>query len=243
MLSRKFDEPWVPIVAYAATIQQMKKKILLLEDDAILHETLVEFLSEAGFDVYGAFDGERAEDLLYERTFDILLLDVNVPKKSGFEVLKSARGHGVQTPALFLTTRDGLDDVEKGFLSGADDYVRKPFALKELLLRVQSLLLRRFSHPDANRLDLGEGLTFDLEQTQLYRHGEMIRLAEKPRRLLQLLIAHRGEILSHARIAEHLWGYDEVASDAALRTYIKTIRSAVGKARIVSHKRSGYQFS
>lgn len=221
----------------------MKKAILLLEDDVVLHETLLEYLEEAGFDVHGAFDGEAAEELLYERTFDLLLLDVNVPKKNGFELLRCAREHGVQAPALFLTTRDGLDDVEKGFLSGADDYVRKPFALKELLLRVQSLLLRRFSHPLANRLDLEGGLSFDLEHAQLYRNDELIILAEKPRKLLSLLIAHRGEVITHEQIASHVWGFDEAPSDAALRTYIKTLRSLVGKARIVSHKRAGYQFS
>ena len=221
----------------------MKKAILLLEDDVVLHETLLEYLEEAGFDVHGAFDAEAAEELLYERTFDLLLLDVNVPKKNGFELLRCAREHGVQAPALFLTTRDGLDDVEKGFLSGADDYVRKPFALKELLLRVQSLLLRRFSHPLANRLDLEGGLSFDLEHAQLYRNDELIILAEKPRKLLSLLIAHRGEVITHEQIASHLWGFDEAPSDAALRTYIKTLRSLVGKARIVSHKRAGYQFS
>lgn len=221
----------------------MKKAILLLEDDVVLHETLLEYLEEAGFDVHGAFDAEAAEELLYERTFDLLLLDVNVPKKNGFELLRCAREHGVQAPALFLTTRDGLDDVEKGFLSGADDYVRKPFALKELLLRVQSLLLRRFSHPLANRLDLEGGLSFDLEHAQLYRNDELIILAEKPRKLLSLLIAHRGEIITHEQIASHVWGFDEAPSDAALRTYIKTLRSLVGKARIVSHKRAGYQFS
>lgn len=221
----------------------MKKAILLLEDDVVLHETLLEYLEEAGFDVHGAFDAEAAEELLYERTFDLLLLDVNVPKKNGFELLRCAREHGVQAPALFLTTRDGLDDVEKGFLSGADDYVRKPFALKELLLRVQSLLLRRFSHPLANRLDLEGGLSFDLEHAQLYRNDELIILAEKPRKLLSLLIAHRGEVITHEQIASHVWGFDEAPSDAALRTYIKTLRSLVGKARIVSHKRAGYQFS
>ena len=220
-----------------------KATILLLEDDVTLHETLTEYLEEEGFAVAGAFDGEAAEDLLYEQSFDLLILDVNVPGKNGFEVLRSVRQRGVDTPALFLTTRDTAADVETGFESGADDYVRKPFALKELLLRVQSMLRRRFSHPVSERMELGEGLAFDLQNGQLYLDGEAVKLADKPRRLLTLLLQRRGEVVTHEVINAHLWGFDETPSEEALRTYIKTLRSAVGKARIISHKRTGYQFS
>ncbi len=220
-----------------------KATILLLEDDVTLHETLTEYLEEEGFAVAGAFDGEAAEDMLYEQSFDLLILDVNVPGKNGFEVLRSARQRGVDTPALFLTTRDTAADVERGFESGADDYVRKPFALKELLLRVQSMLRRRFSHPVSERMELGEGLAFDLQNGQLYLDGEAVKLADKPRRLLTLLLQRRGEVVTHEVINTHLWGFDETPSEEALRTYIKTLRSAVGKARIISHKRTGYQFS
>ena len=219
-----------------------KATILLLEDDVTLHETLREYLEEEGFEVQGAFDGEAAEDLLYERPFDLLVLDVNVPRKNGFAVLRDARARGVEAPALFLTTRDAQSDVEQGFQSGADDYVRKPFSLKELLLRVQSMLRRRFSHPSGERMELGEGLAFDLQDGQLYRGGETVKLADKPRRLLGLLLQRRGEVVAHEVIFEHLWGFDETPSDDALRTYVKTLRSELGKERIISHKRTGYQF-
>jgi DNA-binding response OmpR family regulator len=219
-----------------------KATLLLLEDDVTLHETLKEYLEEEGFDVADAYDGEAAEDMLYERAFDLLILDVNVPRKSGFELLKDARERGVETPALFLTTRDSDADVETGFRSGADDYVRKPFSLKELLLRIQSMLRRRFSHPAGERMALGEGLEYDLQNSLLYRNGESVKLAEKPRKLLALLLQRRGEVVTHEVIGEHLWAFDESPSDDALRTYVKTLRSEVGKDRIISHKRTGYQF-
>lgn len=219
-----------------------KATLLLLEDDMTLHETLKEYLEEEGFEVAGVFDGEAAEDLLYEQTFDLLILDVNVPRKNGFELLRDARLRGVDVPALFLTTRNSVGDVEAGFKSGADDYVRKPFSLKELLLRVQSMLRRRFSHPADERLDLGKGLAYDLQNSLLYRGGEVVKLADKPRKLLELLLQHRGEIITHEVIAAHLWGFDETSSDAALRTYVKTLRNEIGKDRIISHKRTGYQF-
>jgi two-component system, OmpR family, response regulator len=219
-----------------------KATLLLLEDDVTLHETLKEYLEEEGFDVRGVYDGEAAEDLLYEQAFDLLILDVNVPRKNGFDVLRDARRRGMETPALFLTTRDSAADVETGFDSGADDYVRKPFSLKELLLRVQSMLRRRFSHPSDERLALGDELFYDLQNALLYRRTEMVKLADKPRKLLELLLRHRGEIVTHEVINAHLWAYDELPSDDALRTYVKTLRSEIGKNRIISHKRTGYQF-
>jgi len=219
-----------------------KATLLLLEDDVTLHETLKEYLEEEGYEVAGAYDGDSAEDLLYELAFDLLILDVNVPRKNGFELLRDARARGIETPALFLTTRDGAADVETGFESGADDYVRKPFSLKELLLRIQSMLRRRFSHPADERLTLDDGLEFDLQNGLLYRRGEPVKLAEKPRKLLGLLLQRRGEIVSHEVIAAHLWSFDESPSEEALRTYIKTLRNEIGKDRIISHKRTGYQF-
>jgi len=216
--------------------------ILLLEDDVTLHETLKEYLEEEDFEITGVFDGEDAEDLLYERTFDLLILDVNVPRKNGFEVLREARKRGVETPALFLTTRDSAADAETGFESGADDYVRKPFSLKELLLRIQNMLRRRFSHPADERMGLGEGLEYDLKNGLLYRNGAPVKLAEKPRKLLGLLLQRRGDVVTHEVINAHLWGFEETPSEDALRTYVKTLRNEIGKDRIISHKRTGYQF-
>lgn len=219
-----------------------KARLLLLEDDAALHETLEEFLEEEGFDVDSAFDGDSAEALLYERRYDLLILDVNVPGKDGFTLLAESRANGVDAPALFLTTRDGPEDIESGFESGADDYVRKPFALRELLLRIQSMLRRRFSHPAAGRMDLGETWSYDLQSGTLYQGDRAVGLADKPRRLLGLLLQRRGQVVSHEVIAEYLWDFEETASDDALRSYIKILRNLLGKERIISHKRTGYQF-
>jgi len=114
----------------------MKAKLLLLEDDSALNETITEYLEEQGYEVVSVFDGDEAQDRVYETPFDLLLLDVNVPGIDGFSLLKAARETGTKTPAIFLTSRRALADVESGFESGAEDYLRKPFALKELLLRI-----------------------------------------------------------------------------------------------------------
>ena len=220
----------------------MKAKLLLLEDESGLNETITEYLQEQGFNVTSVYDGDDAQDKIYEYEFDLLLLDVNVPGVDGFTLLRSARVSGTKTPAIFLTSRSSLVDVEDGFESGADDYLRKPFALKELLLRIENLLKRHFHHDNSSRIELGEGLVYDTATLSLVKDGEQIILSDKESRLLKLFIQRRDELIVHEVIREQLWDFDEEPSDDALRTYIKHLRQLLGKDRIVSHKRLGYQF-
>jgi DNA-binding response OmpR family regulator len=219
-----------------------KAKLLLLEDDPNLSESVSEYLEEQGYSVTCAYDAPSAEDLLYEQKFDVLLLDVNVPSGNGFSLLKASRKTGNSTPAIFITSRNAMHDIEEGFESGGDDYIRKPFALKELLLRVQTILKRNFYHNPIDVLTLGEGITYDIDNQMLIINGEIQTLQLKEHKLLKLFIQHKNELLSHETIMEHLWDYDEVPSDGSLRTYIKTLRKLLGKDSIVSHKRLGYQF-
>ena len=124
----------------------MKSKILLLEDDPNLSDTVCDYLEEKGFEVICVYDGEEALSSIYENCFDLLLLDVNVPNKNGFEVLKEVRKENKSTPAIFITSLNSMDSLEQGYSSGCDDYIRKPFELKELLIRIQTILKREFSH-------------------------------------------------------------------------------------------------
>ena len=220
----------------------MKAKLLLLEDECALNETITEYLQEQGYEVVSVFDGDEAQDRVYETPFDLLLLDVNVPGIDGFSLLKAARETGTKTPAIFLTSRSALADVEDGFDSGADDYLRKPFALKELLLRIENLLKRNFHHDNTDKIELGEGLYYDTATLTLIKNDETVTLGDKESRLLKLFIQRRGELIVHEVIKEQLWGFDEEPSDDALRTYIKHLRQILGKENIVSHKRLGYQF-
>jgi two-component system, OmpR family, response regulator len=220
----------------------IRTKLLLLEDDPNLSESVSEYLEEHGYEVLCAYDVTSAEDLLYEQKFDLLLLDVNLPGGDGFSLLKASRKGGNATPAIFITSRNAMSDVEEGFESGGDDYIRKPFALKELLLRIQTILKRNFYHNPSDVLHLAEGVTYDIDNQLLLLNGETQNLQLKEHKLLKLFIQHRHELLSHEIILEHLWDYDETPSDGSLRTYIKTLRKLLGKDSIVSHKRLGYQF-
>lgn len=220
----------------------MKTRLLLLEDDPNLSESVSEYLEDHGFEVTCVYDAATAEDTLYEQKFDLLLLDVNVPGGNGFSLLKTSRDEGNATPAIFITSRNAMNDIEEGFESGADDYIRKPFALKELLLRIQTILKRNFFHNPGDALNLGEGITYDIANQVLMVGGKEQPLQNKEHKLLKLFIQHKNELLAHEVIMEHLWDYDETPSDGSLRTYIKTLRKYLGKDRIVSHKRLGYQF-
>jgi two-component system, OmpR family, response regulator len=223
--------------------EKLKQRLLLLEDDLNLNETISDFLDDSGFDVHSVYSGEDAQNSIYENNFDLLVLDVNVPAPSGFELLAQARKEGNQTPAIFLTSLNGMDDVEKGFDVGCDDYIRKPFALKELLLRIQTILKRNFSHQESDRQTLTEALSYDINNQTLYLNDQAVSLHQKEQKLLQLFLQHKNEPLTHETIMSHLWTYDEEPSDLSLRTYIKNLRKILGKDSIESIKRYGYKFS
>ncbi|HQR73946.1 MAG TPA: response regulator transcription factor [Sulfurovum sp.] len=217
-------------------------KILLLEDDANLNETITEFLEEKGYQVVSVYDGYEAQEKLYESQYDVLLLDVNTPGINGFDLLKEARKHAVLAPAVFITSLDSVDDLEKGFNSGCDDYIRKPFSLKELHIRVETLIKRGFYHETKELMTISKNIAYTIKNNELIIEGETVSLGHKESMLLKLFMKNEGEIIAHERIYEHLWDYDEEPSDTALRTYIKNLRKIIGKERIVSIKKQGYKF-
>ncbi len=218
------------------------KKILLLEDDVNLSETIEEFLIEEGFAVEAVYDGQSAEECIYEKSYDLLLLDVNVPSPNGFELLKSSREQGKTTPAIFITSLNSTEDLSKGFESGCDDYIRKPFVLQELLLRINNIVKRNFYHNPNETLKVDENLSYDVKADELLENGKKVALHNKEKLLLKLFLQHVNEQISHEVIYQHLWGFDEEPSDDALRTYIKNLRKVIGKERIVSIKRYGYKY-
>ncbi|XPV54041.1 MAG: response regulator transcription factor [Halarcobacter ebronensis] len=220
----------------------MKTKLLLLEDDLTLSETVVEYFEEQGFDVVPAYDGDEANELIYEQNFDLFLLDVNVPSMNGFELLKQVRSEGNKTPAVFITSLNSMDSLEEGFESGCDDYIRKPFELKELLLRVQTIIKREYSQKQ-ELLDITENVKFNTQTNELIKDNEIVPLNFKELRLLKFFLQNSDELLIHERILENVWDYDEEPSDNSLRTYIKNLRKIVGKDKIVSLKKLGYRFN
>ncbi len=219
-----------------------KAKILLLEDDANLNETITEFLEDNNYIVESLYDGIEAQERLYENKFDLLLLDVNTPSMSGFELLKWAREEGHDEPAIFITSLNSIEDFEQGYKSGCDDYIRKPFALKEVLIRIETLLKRSFFHDKQEFININENTKYNITQNELLIDKKIIILGKKESILLKIFMKHHNEVISHEYIYNHLWTFDEQPSDTSLRTYIKNIRKLVGKDKIISIKKQGYKF-
>ena len=220
----------------------MKNKILLLEDDLNLSETVAEYFDEQGFEVVCVYDGDDAISSIYENHFDLLLLDVNVPNKNGFDVLKEIRAQNNNVPAIFTTSLNSMNSLEEGYISGCDDYIRKPFELRELLFRVQTILKREFSQK-SDVINITENITFNSISNELKNNNEEIKLNLKELKLLKFFLQHPNELLAHDRIYDHVWDYDEEYSDNSLRTYIKNLRKILGKDKIVSLKKLGYRFN
>lgn len=221
----------------------MKHKILLMEDDTVLNDTVTDFLEQKGYEVVSVYDSHEADEAIYETTFDLFLLDVNVPGINGFDLLKRQRNENIKTPAIYITSLNSLDSLEEGYQSGGDDYIRKPFALKELLLRVESILKRGYFHNNENKIKIDENIYFDVDSVLLYIDSQIAPLNSKELKLLKLFLQNKDQIVCHENIYNALWDYDETPSESSLRTYIKNIRKLIGKEKIVSIKKLGYKFT
>jgi len=219
----------------------MGQTILLLEDDIAYSDTIKQYLVSKGYEVLCAYDGQKAEEMVYEKQIDIMLLDIKVPYQNGFTCLKRLRDEGCSVPAIFITSLHTTEDVTKGFEVGCDDYIRKPFVLKELLVRIESLLRRRYG-TYSDRVDLGDGFKFDVKHNVLEKNEAKITLKNKERILLSLFVENSNELLTYEKIFSTVWNYDKDSSIASLRAYVKTLRSIIGKEKIETIKNIGYRF-
>ncbi|MCV3400221.1 response regulator transcription factor [Campylobacter lari] len=220
----------------------MAAKILLLEDDLSLNEIINEALSDEGFKVSCVYDAQEALEKAYEEIFDLWIFDVKVPKGNGFEVLKELRESGKNTPAIFLTSLSMLDDVKQGFLSGCDDYIKKPFDVDELIIRVKNIIKRNFSHQkeDLILLNSSKNISFDPLNKTLYQDKTIINLTNKEKELLVLLLKKRPHFVSIETIFDEIWSLDEEPVIMSLRVYVKNLRKILGKDLIINQRNIGY---
>ncbi len=217
----------------------VKVRVFLLEDDINLADIVSEYLEEMGYEVSVANDANEAEELLYEKRFDVLLLDGKVPVMNGFDLLEKLRSDGVETPAIFLTSMNTIEDVSRGYEVGCDDYIKKPFELKELLLRVQSLTKRVFNN-QKEKIKLADELFYDIKSNKILSASHTVAIPKKEARILRHLIKYRGQIVTSAMIFEDAWDFDEEPSEESLRTHIKNLRKLIGKDLIQTTRGQGY---
>lgn len=216
-------------------------KILLLEDDPILSEIIEEFLVEHGLHVKLFYDGKTALDAIFEHKFDLLLLDINVPSLNGFELLKEIKNARITTPVIFITSLDQISDVKKGFALGAEDYLKKPFDLEELLVRIERT--KKLHNIDTNeRITLTNDLFFDPSNYEIITPETSYKLRKKEVQLLEYFLKHKNRVLSFEEIIEEVWRFEEVPTYATVRTYIKNLRSYGLEALIENTKGVGYVF-
>jgi len=213
----------------------MSFKILLVEDDIDLNETVKEYL-ENFYEVTTVFDGIEALNKIYEKNYDLIILDVKLPNIDGFSLAKKVR-KVKDIPIIFLTSLNSEKDVERGFLSGGDDYIKKPFSLKELKLRVDAVLRRVYGDFVVR---IGE-FEFDLNSLFLKKNEEVIYLKPKVAELLKFFIQNRNRIVSKEEILDYLYGLED-ANEDSLRTFISNLRHILGKDKIKTIKNVGYKF-
>jgi two-component system OmpR family response regulator len=216
-------------------------RLLLVEDDRLLAETLQSQLAHQGYAVDWAdngIDGELMGDL---EPYDMVVLDLGLPQRSGLEVLANWRHRGNRLPVIVLTARDAWHERVEGFKAGADDYLGKPFHVEELLVRIQALIRRSHDMPgDSVR---GGGLVLDEERQQvMLASGQTLNLTGTEFRLLRYFMLHPDKVLSKTRLTEHVYEQDFDRDSNLIEVYVRRLRDKLGKERILTRRGQGYIF-
>jgi len=213
-------------------------RLLLVEDDPMIGEAVCKGLRLDGFAVDWVKDGQSAELALDHDVYDLLLLDLGLPRKAGLEVLASLRRRGNAIPVLILTARDAVADRVKGLDTGADDYLVKPFDLDELGARIRALL-RRQSGRASPVIEVG-GISVHPATHEVFVHGEPVNLSGREFALLQILLERPGAVLSRAQLFERLYGWDQDVESNTIEVYIHGLRRKLGPQFIRNVRGVGY---
>ncbi|WP_294966930.1 response regulator transcription factor [Sulfurimonas sp.] len=215
----------------------MLTKILLLEDDLLFGETLVDLLEENNFEVTHVPNGQSAIDATFDEKFNIYILDINVPLIDGITVLKELRDANDSTPTIFLTSHKDKEMLARGFVSGADDYITKPFDSDELILRLQALLRRCKTSNNT----CVKGLCHDEVHKRILYNKEELNLSRKEYSLLLLLMQHADNTVPKELISDELWNISQTGSDGAIRVYINRIKQLLPQMTIENIRGIGYK--
>jgi DNA-binding response OmpR family regulator len=205
----------------------MNVRVLVVEDERDLADLIAEALKKEMFTVDVCYDGEEGMYMALNEPFDVVILDIMLPVHDGWEILKSMRENGVNTPVLMLTALSDVEYRVKGLNMGADDYLPKPFDLRELIARVRALV-RRKSETKSTKLVCGD-LILDTATKKAYRGGKEIDLTKKEYQILEYLVMNKNRVVTKEELQEHLWSFDDEIFSDVLRSHIKNLRKKVDK--------------
>lgn len=221
-------------------------QILVVEDDPDLGLFILNGLRRAGHDVHGVTSAEKADEDFGKQAFDAVILDRMLPGMAGLELLRQWRRQGERVPVLLLTALDGIDDRVEGLEAGADDHVGKPFAMNELLARLQAITRRAHVADPGSRIEEGD-LVLDLLRRDLRYQGRLVVLQPREMRLLEELMRHSGEPVTRAMLLERVWGFTFNPQTSIVETHISRLRSKLSDsgvpARIESVRGVGYRLA
>jgi two-component system OmpR family response regulator len=204
------------------------ERILVVEDDEAIRELVSTALRFTGFAVETAAAGGEALAEARNSTFDLLVLDVNLPDIDGFSICRKLRQDRNDVPVIFLTARDDPADLRAGFIGGGDDYITKPFSLEELLLRIEAVLRRTHQTAEQSTLLTCGELSLDDDAYRVWRGDEEIPLSPTEFRLLRYLLLNQGRVVSKHQILDHVWHYDFGGDPSAVETYVSYLRRKLG---------------
>ncbi|RHW22452.1 response regulator transcription factor [Pseudomonas jilinensis] len=217
-------------------------RLLLLEDNVSLADSLCALFKEAGYVVDWRADGRDGQHLGEQEPYDLVVLDLGLPGRSGLDILRNWRAAGIDVPVLILTARGSWSERVEGLKAGADDYLGKPFHHEELLLRVQALLRRSHGRDPQPWLEAG-GLRLDEQRQQVSGPGfEDIALSASEFKLLRYLMLHAGKVLSKSRLSDHLYDYEADRDSNVIEVQINHLRRKLGRDAIATRRGQGYVF-
>ena len=215
-------------------------RILLLEDDPVLADILGDYLGGL-YETDHAATAEEALALSAKRRYDLFIFDVNVPGKSGIEVLRELRSFSISTPAIIVTAYDDTAHLKRAFDAGAHDYIRKPFALEELRLRIENSK-RLFNIEQTENVAVSAACRYSPKNKTVECEGATQPLSPKEAAILEYFLAHPGRTVSGEELIRNLWDYDRLPSDATLRSHIRRLRELVGEDVITTVRGIGYRY-
>lgn len=205
--------------------------ILIIEDDPDLNANIKEALSSENYTVENAFDGQIGLKLLKKNTYDCVILDINLPFINGLEICKQFREFNTQTPVIMLTAFGELEDKIEGYKKGADDYLTKPFFMKELLLRVNSLIKRGGKNAMNEQSDtlIVDDITLNSKQMKVFRNNKEITLTQREYQIILMLMEKKGEVVSKKEMLDKIWNTSFDGNTNAIEVYINFLRNKIDK--------------